>query len=391
MKLKKRLCAMLLCCNFSFCGFQNINHIKASYFSKEKIKDSETCKSIIKIVSLLAASRLALDFAVKNIILGDHDGYENDYIKRVNDVKKGLNNSLSVENLSDYKSVGKNLVISMKYTKTNYKDDILNGLEYYIDDKYCPDNISRFMKGKCILVFGQSWSSAHRCVNEFPYIQDLLILGAKVIVYEYPERHSQGISGISKYFYRSGERIIESMEEIYNDLKKSYKPENIIFSGHSLGGATSTNLCYLLMNKGEKIGGLILHTPAHADFDSIRTSLLSIGSNKYLASTLKWTSWVLIDRFPGFPDMNTDLYLKKISTANPKFPVYISTGNDCDPFFLKYTELDKCLNKNSKYQIAVSPDESSKANQKVGHMEHQKMVWGRKFEKWLEDCFFIKS
>ena len=125
MKLKKRLCAMLLCCNFSFCGFQNINHIKASCFSKKSTKGSETFNNIIKIVSLLAASRLVLDFAIKNIILGDHDGYENDYIKRVNDVKKGLNNSLSVENLSDYKYVGKSLVINMNYTKTNYKSKLL--------------------------------------------------------------------------------------------------------------------------------------------------------------------------------------------------------------------------------------------------------------------------
>lgn len=387
-KLKKKLCALIMPLAI-FSSSQKITHANLldtsiSILNEQNNSDSGnwTSGKVAKIVTGLILARGALDFAVKNVLLGDVDLQEEIYVNRVNNLTE--TSKLKVENLSDYSMFGQKLVINMNHISTEYDGSALNGIEYSMNHN---NSVPRILDGKCVIVFGQAWSSAHRCVDEFPYIQNMLILGAKVVVYEYPERHSQGKSGISKYVMRSGTRILGAMEKIFQNLEKQYGTKNIIFSGHSLGGTVATNLCQKLMKDGKKIGGLILHTPAHADYDTVRTALMSLGTNESIATTAKWISWLLIDRFPGFPDMDTTLHLNEIVKKDSNFPIYLTSGNDYDPFYLKYTNLDKCLNKNSEYQVASILEESSKTREKIGHMDHKKMIWGKTFANWVKNSF----
>ena len=301
-------------------------------------------------------------------------------------VKENLNELLGEKELKDqipYYSFEKLSQLTEKFVEKqndpNNKYEFSNALSSQVNEIRNKLNL----EGKYILYNGQMWNPANMFIEYSGYLQDVLIYGGKIVVYEYPERYAQGRTSPLKWLTRNDKRLVSSKRAVYDNMAELYGGENIIVCGYSMGGNISIRLTKKILEDGKKLAGLILISPAHATYDCLRTYGKAAGWSDTRIDILTKLGRAGVAEVPGFPEFDkakTDI--EEIS-KHEDFPIYLTTGNSKDFFYLKYTGLGKSFN--GKNQLALTPKEKDKNGNEisVAHDNDKDMIWGKKFENWL--------
>ncbi len=128
----------------------------------------------------------------------------------------------------------------------------------------------------------------------------------------------------------SEQGLIDDAEKIYQYVRKQFASRKIILHGFSLGGAVAAKIVKRLARKGEKLGGLVLHSSIRSTTTAAKGELGSV-FGEIGGKIGKLTAG-------GF---NTRQALESIAEADQTLPIHFMSGRSGDQLRLAITELEK--------------------------------------------------
>lgn len=222
-------------------------------------------------------------------------------------------------------------------------------------------------EGNAVILFSGSGGSNEDQLE--PQAEFYSKQGATVFAINYRgfgESRDKNRSGSESDPLLSEQGLIDDAEKIYQYVRKQFASGKIVLHGFSLGGAVAAKITKRLARRGEKLGGLVLHSSIRSTTTAAKGDLGPV-AGEIGGKIGKLTAG-------GF---NTKQALESIAEADPNLPIHYMSGTSGvdeegdlvnDQLRLAITELEKTATGEGQLSNVTSGEASGRHLQTELHL-----------------------